>query len=44
MMKGNKTIVCIGLGFSALLLVAGEPRFAAQDEATHLRVTVIWCN
>ena len=40
MLKGNKTIVCIGIGFSALLLVAGEPRFAAQDEATHLRVTV----
>ena len=40
MLKGNKTIVCIGVGFSALLLVAGEPRFAAQDEATHLRVTV----
>ena len=40
MLKGNRTIVCIGVGFSALLLVAGEPRFAAQDEATHLRVTV----
>src|ERR1039458_9702728 len=40
MLKGNRTIVCIGLGFSALLLVAGESRFAAQDEATHLRVTV----
>ncbi len=40
MLKGNRTIVCIGVGFIALLLVAGEPRFAAQDEATHLRVTV----
>jgi VWFA-related protein len=40
MLKGNRTIECIGLVFSALLLVAGEPRFAAQDEATHLRVTV----
>ncbi len=40
MMKGNRTIACIGVALSALLLVAGEPRFAAQDEATHLRVTV----
>jgi len=40
MLKGNRTTVCIGLGFSALILFAGEPRFAAQDEATHLRVTV----
>ncbi len=40
MLKGNRTIVSIGMGFSALLLVGGEPRFAAQDEATHLRVTV----
>jgi VWFA-related protein len=39
-MNGNKTIVCIGMGFSALLLVAGEPQFAAQDEGTRLRVTV----
>jgi hypothetical protein len=40
MMKGNRTIVGVGVVLSALLLVAGEPRFAAQDEATHLRVTV----
>ncbi|MGD1108061.1 MAG: VWA domain-containing protein [Terracidiphilus sp.] len=40
MMKRNKTIACIGVSLSALLLLAGEPRFAAQDEATHLRVTV----
>ncbi len=29
-----------GICLSALLLVAGEPRFAAQDDATRLRVTV----
>ncbi len=40
MMKGNKTILSMSVGLSALLLVAGEPRFAAQDEGTHLRVTV----
>jgi VWFA-related protein len=40
MRNGNRTIVCVGVGLSALLLVAGEPRFAAQDEATRLRVTV----
>jgi len=40
MIKRNKTFACIGVSFSALLLLAGEPRFAAQDEATHLRVTV----
>lgn len=39
-MKGNRTIVGIGVSLSALLVLAGEPRFAAQDEATHLRVTV----
>src|ERR1035441_1165894 len=40
MMNRNKTFACIGVSFSALLLLAGSPRFAAQDEATHLRVTV----
>ena len=40
MTKRNKTIAGIGAGLSALLLLAGEPRFAAQDEANHLRVTV----
>jgi VWFA-related protein len=40
MKKRNKTIAGIGAGLSALLLLAGEPRFAAQDEATHLQVTV----
>jgi len=40
MIKRNKTFACIGVSFSALLLLAGEPQFAAQDEATHLRVTV----
>ncbi len=28
------------MGFCALLLVAGEPQFAAQDDATHFRVAV----
>jgi len=40
MMKRKKTFACIGVSLSGLLLFAGEPRFAAQDEATHLRVTV----
>ncbi|MGA9063530.1 MAG: VWA domain-containing protein [Terracidiphilus sp.] len=38
--KKHTTFVRFGIALSALLLVAGEPRFAAQDEATHLRVTV----
>jgi VWFA-related protein len=40
MKKGNRIIAGIGVGLSALLLVAGEPQFAAQDDGTHLRVTV----
>jgi Ca-activated chloride channel homolog len=40
MLKGNRTIARIGVGLGALLLIAGEPQFAAQDESTHLRVTV----
>jgi VWFA-related protein len=40
MMKRNKTIANVGTGLSALLLLAGGPQFPAQDEATHLRVTV----
>ncbi|MGB8030889.1 MAG: VWA domain-containing protein [Terracidiphilus sp.] len=40
MLKRNRTIANIGVGISALLLVAGEPRSAAQDKGTHLRVTV----
>jgi VWFA-related protein len=40
MWNGNRIVLSIGVGLSALLLVAGEPRFAAQDEASHLRVTV----
>jgi Ca-activated chloride channel homolog len=39
-MTRNRTISCIGVSFSALLALAGAPQFAAQDEATHLRVTV----
>ncbi len=39
-MTRNRTISCIGVIFSALLLLAGAPQFAAQDETTHLRVTV----
>jgi Ca-activated chloride channel family protein len=40
MMTRNKTIANVGAGLSALLLLAGGPQFPAQDEATHLRVTV----
>jgi VWFA-related protein len=40
MMKRNMTIANAGAGLSALLLLAGGPQFQAQDEATHLRVTV----
>jgi len=40
MMKRNLTIANVGTGLSALLLLAGGPQFPAQDEATHLRVTV----
>jgi Ca-activated chloride channel homolog len=40
MMKKNKTIANVGAGLSALLLLAAGPQFPAQDDATHLRVTV----
>ena len=40
MLKGKRIILGIGLSFIALLLAAGEPRFEAQDKATHLHVTV----
>ena len=40
MMKRSRTIAGTGVGLSALFLLAGAPRFAAQDDATHLRVTV----
>lgn len=40
MMKANRIIAGIGAGISALFLVANPPRLAAQDEGTHLRVTV----
>ncbi len=40
MLRRNRIATSIGLGLSALLLLAGEPQFAAQDEAAHLRVTV----
>ncbi len=40
MKKNRKTMASIGAGLSALLFVAGAPPFAAQDEGTHLRVTV----
>ncbi len=41
MIKTHKIFSVIGLGLSVLLLVAGVPRFAAQDDATHLRVNVV---
>jgi VWFA-related protein len=40
MMKRNLTIANVGAGLSALLLLVGGPQFPAQDEPTHLRVTV----
>jgi VWFA-related protein len=40
MMQRNLTIANVGAGLSALLLLAGGPQFPAQDEPTHLRVTV----
>jgi len=40
MMKRNLTIANVGAGLSALLLLAGGSQFSAQDDATHLRVTV----
>jgi VWFA-related protein len=40
MIKKRRIFTAIGVGLGALLLTAGEPRFAAQDDATHLRVTV----
>jgi VWFA-related protein len=40
MNKGHKIFTTIGICFGVLLLIAGEPRFAAQDDATHLRVSV----
>jgi Ca-activated chloride channel homolog len=39
-MTRKRTISWIGVSFSALLALAGAPQFAAQDEATHLSVTV----
>jgi len=40
MLKGNRAIASFGICLCVLLLIAGAPRFAAQDEGTHLRVTV----
>jgi VWFA-related protein len=40
MLKRYRIATSVGLGFGALLLLTGGPQFAAQDEATHLRVTV----
>jgi Ca-activated chloride channel homolog len=40
MMNRNKTIANVGGSLSALLLLVGGPQFPAQDDATHLRVTV----
>jgi len=40
MKTGKNFYFALGIGFGALLLVAATPRFAAQDDATHFRVTV----
>jgi Ca-activated chloride channel homolog len=39
--KAHRIIAIMGTCFSILLLVAGEPRFAAQDDATRLHVNVV---
>ncbi len=41
MNKAHKIISIAGIGFSILFLVAGVPRFAAQDDATRLHVNVV---
>lgn len=40
MRKTYRISTVIGVGLSTLFLLTGEPRFAAQDDATHLRVNV----
>jgi len=37
----GRTLSAIAIGASALLLLASAPRFAAQDESSHLRVNVV---
>ncbi len=41
MIKIHRIFIGLGICLSVLLLVGGEPQFAAQDEATHLRVNVV---
>ncbi len=41
MNKAHKLIAFAGICFSILLLVAGAPRFAAQDDASRLHVNVV---
>jgi len=40
MRKANRITTIIGVSLCTLLLLTGEPRFAAQDDVTHLRVNV----
>jgi len=41
MNRTNRIIVAIGICFCVLLFLAGEPRFAAQDDTTRLHVNVV---
>ena len=41
MIKAHKTFSALAICFSVLLLLAGEPRFAAQDAASRLHVNVV---
>jgi Ca-activated chloride channel homolog len=40
-MKAHRIIAIMGTCFSILLLFAGEPRFAAQDDSSRLHVNVV---
>jgi len=41
MKKTHGKLAVIGIFLSLVLLFAAEPRFAAQDDSTHLRVNVV---
>jgi Ca-activated chloride channel homolog len=39
--KSQRILTVFGMCLAVLLLFTGEPKFAAQDDATHLRVNVV---
>jgi Ca-activated chloride channel homolog len=39
--KAHRILTGLGIGLTILLVIAGEPRFAAQDDASHLRMNVV---